>query len=481
MNMKFLNQTAGNADPLSCRDVVVLHINHLMDNTFYFNEVLNRVFAGLIFIALPYNHRQPPAEPSYPFYFETAEESKEEGRETEQKKSGGKVKAIIKKNNETVGAAGQDFIQTIRLMVEHAIRTELAPNVREGKRLLIIEDGGIYYEAAAGMENRDPMVEQAILGIVEQTTLGTRKCIDTKGMYRYACPCASVAKSDVKMYFESIFIGQRIVEELSGLLRAEDAFFSFYHVLLCGYGIIGRSVAKSLSGRKCEITVVDKDPDILALARREGYTACSTTDKNLFSRDTIWIGCVGAPVFGKEWLFAFLEGQGETLFLASGSSKTVEFESFLHFIEGREPGIEGLVLKYVEPGIGCKHYIFDYHGKSKKIVLIAEGRPVNFYAEKDASLTFQVIDLVFAEMLSLAFYLCSHRNLPARLYLLGTAPEFEEAVSEEALLQEWCSKKNITIKNGIIEYLDGHPLGKQLRTQLLEGIFTTGAPVRGKG
>lgn len=463
MNMKFLNQTADRADPLSCGDVVILHINHSMDNTYYFNEVLNQVFAKLVFIALPYNHRQPPDGLSYPFYFET----------TGELAVFKKAETVIKKNHETAGAGGGDFSQTLRLMVEHAIRTELAPEVYKGKKLLIIEDGGIYAEAA-GIKNQFPMVEQAILGIVEQTTLGTRRCMDSKGIFRYAFPCASVAKSDVKMYFESIFIGQRIVEELSALLREEDAFFSFYHVLLCGYGIIGRSVANALSGRKCEITVVDRDPDILALARQEGYPAYQDADPSLFSRDTIWIGCVGMAVFGQEWLMAFLEGQGETLFLASGSSRNVEFESFLRLVKERKPAINGLVLKQVEQGNGSRRYLFDYCGKLKKIILLAEGRPVNFYTETDTSLTFQVIDLVFAEMLELALYLCSHRNLPARLYLLGASPELEEAFSEEELLKDWCIQKRLAVKNGIIEYLNGHPLGARLRTQLFDGLQRKG-------
>ena len=37
------------------KDIVVLHVNHCMDNSFYFSELLNRLFYRAVFVGAPYN------------------------------------------------------------------------------------------------------------------------------------------------------------------------------------------------------------------------------------------------------------------------------------------------------------------------------------------------------------------------------------------------------------------------------------------
>lgn len=52
--MKLLEQTAKAAEAEPGReDVVVLHINHCMDNTFYFNDVLKSLFAHVTLLTPP--------------------------------------------------------------------------------------------------------------------------------------------------------------------------------------------------------------------------------------------------------------------------------------------------------------------------------------------------------------------------------------------------------------------------------------------
>ena len=46
----------------SKEDLVVLHINHCMDNSFYFNRQLEKTGARVIFVAAPYNDRRAGCE-----------------------------------------------------------------------------------------------------------------------------------------------------------------------------------------------------------------------------------------------------------------------------------------------------------------------------------------------------------------------------------------------------------------------------------
>ena len=294
----------------------------------------------------------------------------------------------------------------------------MIPLLRQGKKLLIIEDGGYHFEALPRVKRLFPEVEDRIIGVVEQTTSGTRRSMSKQG-YRYAYPCASVARSDIKMHVESIFIGQRIVEELGLMLYAADTFYSFHSVLLVGYGIVGRSCRMALEGRFCRLEAYDTDPRVLQIAKDDGLQVYFHPSPEMFSQDTIVIGCVGGPSFGEDLFRAFLEGQGTNLYLASGSSKDVEFSYFLRYLAGKETAIPGLALEIQETAEWHSCYRFRYGGAEKAVYLMAEGKPVNFYREGVISLTYRVIDLVFTEMLQMALYLCRNRNIPPRLYVLG--------------------------------------------------------------
>ena len=296
----------------------------------------------------------------------------------------------LMKDRVELGCGSTEFLEATLLLLEEAFRRELIPLLRQGKKLLIIEDGGYHFEALPRVKRLFPEVEDRIIGVVEQTTSGTRRSMSRQG-YRYAYPCASVARSDIKMHVESIFIGQRIVEELGLMLYAADAFYSFHSVLLVGYGIVGRSCRMALEGRFCQLEAYDTDSRVLEVAEKDGLRIYSHPDPAMFSRDTIVIGCVGGPSFGEELFRAFLEGQGTNLYLASGSSKDVEFSYFLRYLAGKEAAIPGLVLEGRETAEWYSCYRFRYGGAEKTVYLMAEGKPVNFYREGVISLTYRVI------------------------------------------------------------------------------------------
>ena len=447
VSMRLLEQTAREAGKEKwLEDVAVLHINHCMDNTFSFNEVLRSLFGHVTLVTPPYNNQDiPEAYPGSCYHG-----IRQDG-----------VYRLMK-NRTALGAGGTDFLDATLLLLEEAFRQELIPLLRQGKRLLIIEDGGYHFEVLSRIKRLFPEVESRILGVVEQTTSGTRQSMSRQG-YRYAYPCISIARSDIKMNVESIFIGQRITEELGLMLYEADTFFSFHSVLLIGYGIIGRSCRLALEGRFCHIAAYDTNPCVLQAAQKEGLDTYLEPSPEIFSEDTIVIGCVGSSSFGEEMFRAFLDGKGTNLYLASGSSKEVEFSWFFRYLAEKETEISGLFLEEQRTAKRHTCYRFRYNGSEKNVYIMAEGKPVNFYREGVISLTYRMIDLVFTEMLKMALYLCRNRDLPSKLYILGEDNPVTRSVSEKELLNRWFQENHFWYQGELEAFLQPHPMAAELR------------------
>ena len=445
--MKLLEQAAEAAEAEKrLADIAVLHINHCMDNTFYFNNVLRGLFNHVTLLTPPYSNQDIPENYAGSCYHGMRRDG---------------VYHLMK-NRVELDCCGTEFLESTMLLLEEAFRRELIPLLRQGNQLLVIEDGGYHFEALPRVKRLFPEVEDRIIGVVEQTTSGTRRSMSRQG-YRYSYPCASIARSDIKMNVESIFIGQRIVEELGLMLYAVDAFYSFHSVLLVGYGVVGRSCRMALKGRFCRLEAYDTNPRVLQVAKDDGLRTYSHPSPEMFSGDTIVIGCVGRPSFGEELFRAFLDGQGTNLYLASGSSKDVEFSYLLRYLAGKEAEISDLSLEDRETAERHTCYRFRYRGEEKHVYLMAEGKPVNFYREGVISLTYRVIDLVFTEMLQMALYLCRNRNLPPQLYVLGEDNPITRAVSEKELLDLWFKENHFWYQGELETFLQPHPLAAELR------------------
>lgn len=445
--MRLLEKTACQAAKEGrLSDIVILHINHCVDNTFSFNDVLRKLFCNVILVTPPYGNQDIPEQYEGSCYHGM----KQDGA------------YHLMKNRTELECGHTDFMEATLTLLEEAFRRELIPLLRSGKKLLIIEDGGYHFEVLQRVKRLFPDIEDKIIGAVEQTTSGTRRSMDSQG-YRYAYPCISVAKSDIKMNVESIFVGQRIVEELAQMLYEADAFFPFHTVLILGYGIIGRSCRMALCGKFCNLKAYDINPDMLKVAKEEGVQVYTEASAQMFEEDTIVIGCVGSPSFTEEMFRAYLDGQATNIYLASGSSKEVEFATLLDYLRKYEEELPRLQLigRDEAKWHSCYHFLYD--GCEKNVYIMAEGKPVNFYREGVISLTYRMIDLIFTEMLEMALYLCDHQDLAPWLYILGDDNPVTRAGQEEGLLDSWFSENNFWYEGDLEEFLRPHPKAAALR------------------
>lgn len=447
----------------SCKDTVVLHVNHCMDNSFYFSQILNRLFLRAVFVGVPYNDMAIGKEWDFIRYY-------------------GKRRRDVYElwHEEECFCRGlTDFMETAETLIEQALKEAVLPYLEAGKKVLILEDGGYHYPVLRRFLNRYPQWRGQICGSVEQTASGTVRCREFGRKYGYAYPCVSISRSDIKMNIEARFIGHRVVEELAGFLYTANTFLDFHHVLLLGYGIIGRQIAMDLGSRRCRISVYEKDQLVRRTAVEEGYEAVEISEA-LFQKDTIIIGNTGTESFTREMLAAFFRGEGERLYLASSSSQDKEFKVFLNIIRGKESLPESAILEEQRDEEFYSCCIYRCHGRKKAIYLIAEGLPVNFYRKGGISLTYSVIELIFAEMLSVGLALTAAgseenvcgagfnggRQWEKRLWLLGEEGEAPCFLSEEELIRLWFDRYGLVDREEAKELLLGHPAGAYLRSRM---------------
>jgi len=198
------------------------------------------------------------------------------------------------------------------------------------------------------------------------------------------------------MCLESVFIAQKIVEELSSFIAYTNHFLNYSKVLMIGYGIFGRSVVKKLSGYKCDITVYDTDELIRDAAENEGYHTIKEIQSEDFYDHQIIIAMTGNKSFGLKELKRYIDSDADEILLSSGSSKDIEYKDILNLIQ--DPSDSGLEFILEETGSFYEKYSVSNGERSKYIYIIANGMPVNFIRKNVISLTDKMVDLIFAEM-----------------------------------------------------------------------------------
>lgn len=454
-DMLLLSRTASEMGSQVGENVIVLHINHCMENSFEFSRILKKVFKTVLFIGAPYNDRKVPVEDDFTgFYAQPAENGH----------------SLYRRDEKLCEVQGT-FVEVVRALIEKSVECDIYPAIEKGMKLLVIEDGGYHYQVFREISERYPLLMPNTIGAIEQTTSGTVRGYHIGRERNYLYPHLSVARSDIKMNVESRFIAERVLEELSGFLYGINTFMDFHKVLLIGYGVIGRRIAQIMTERPVKLMVCEKNEDILKIAENDGMRAFKESDPSCFDADTIVIGNTGCAAFNEKMLADFAKGRAGKLFLASSSSQDEEFWNFLCMLRGEKPFPEGMTLKGHKEFFGVDEYEFlcKYDGKerTKKIMLIAKGLPVNFFRPDVISLTNCMIDLIFTEILLLAKWLCENPDAERRLYLLGRSKEITEYCSEEKLFRDWLEVYGFSYEEDMARLMDAHPLGEKLRAHML--------------
>ena len=427
-------------------NIVLLNINHDMRNTYRFSAELQHKFGKVIQIGISYTASSADDRKAFGegiYYYAIPNKDKTFSLQRSE------VPLRIRTHN---------FVDCVDMLITVAVAKDVLPEIRNSKKLLIIEDGGYHTATIDNLEAIFPELEGSIIGSVEQTTSGTR-ILSSRADYSY--PSVSIARSEIKMCLESLFIGQKIVEELSSFISYTDHFLNFSNVCVIGYGIFGRAVAKKLAGYECNTVICERDSVIREAAEREGYSACAEITAEVFRDDQIFIAMTGNRSFGIREMEQYMNSKADNILLSSGSSKDVEYKEILNQI--REPGESGLEFSLEESGPYYERYAVSDGKKQKHFWLIANGMPVNFCRQGSVSLTDKMIDLIFAEMTLCAVRIIESDSMQNTLYLLGDS-DAPVQLDEWKLVREWFGLHHLCAGNNTPDQcLDLHPCRDYLR------------------
>lgn len=139
-------------------------------------------------------------------------------------------------------------------------------NILDFNPNIIIDDGGDAHIFVH--EKRDDLLE-AIIGGTEETTTGVRrlKALSNEGKLKY--PVMAVNDAKTKRIFDNEYgTGQSTID---GILRSTSLLLAGKTFVVCGFGFVGRGIAKRARGMGSNVIVTEVDPIYSLEACVEGF------------------------------------------------------------------------------------------------------------------------------------------------------------------------------------------------------------------
>ena len=255
-------------------------------------------------------------------------------------------------------------------------------------------------------EKRPEQLPEILAGTEETTTGVIRlKAMSAEGALRF--PVVAVNEAQTKHLFDNRYgTGQ---STLDGILRATNVLIAGRHVVIAGYGWVGKGISARMSGHGAHVAIVEVDPIRALEALMDGYQVMTAGQAAAWG--DLFITATGNKnVFRREHFAAMRDG---AIMANSG-----HFDAELDLTALREMA-EGHVRE-----VRTNVQEFDLGGK--RVNLIAEGRLVNLGAAEGHPAA--VMDMSFANQALSAEYVAQHHaELKPGVYVVPEAIDAEVA------------------------------------------------------
>jgi adenosylhomocysteinase len=235
---------------------------------------------------------------------------------------------------------------------------------------------------------------QSILGGTEETTTGVTRLRALQGKKNLLYPVIGVNDASTKYLFDNRYgTGQSTID---GLMRATGVLMAGKHVIVCGYGSVGKGVASRASGMGAIVTVTEIDHIRALEASMDGFAVKRLLD--VVESGDIFITCTGqTKVIRKEHFQKMKQGA----ILANAGHFDVEIDVEYLFKQDSNP-------------VCVRANVSSFKIDGKKIFLIGRGRVVNLVSGEGHAP--EVMSLSFANQLLSILYLSKfHGKLKKRL------------------------------------------------------------------
>ena len=234
-----------------------------------------------------------------------------------------------------------------------------------------------------------------ILGGTEETTSGVTRLKALEEDAKLLYPVIGVNNANTKHLFDNRYgTGQ---STLYGIIRLTNVLIAGKHIVVCGYGYVGKGVASRARGLGANVTVVEVDPVKAIEAYMEGYDVKRLNQ--VVDRADIFITCTGQKNIITAQHFRRMKNG---VILANAGHFDNEIDVKKLFVESDKS-------YSIKPYLDC----FDIHGT--KIYLLCRGRVVNLVgAEGNPP---EVMAMSFAnQLLSVLYISRNHRKMQKKVY-----------------------------------------------------------------
>jgi adenosylhomocysteinase len=234
-----------------------------------------------------------------------------------------------------------------------------------------------------------------ILGGTEETTSGVTRLKALEEDAKLLYPVIGINNANTKHLFDNRYgTGQ---STLYGIIRLTNVLIAGKHIVVCGYGYVGKGVASRARGLGANVTVVEVDPVKAIEAYMEGYDVKRINQ--VVDRADIFITCTGQKNIITAQHFRSMKNG---VILANAGHFDNEIDVKKLFVESDKS-------YSIKPYLEC----FNIHGR--KIYLLCRGRVVNLVgAEGNPP---EVMAMSFSnQLLSILYISRNHRKMQKKVY-----------------------------------------------------------------
>jgi adenosylhomocysteinase len=269
----------------------------------------------------------------------------------------------------------------------------------------IITDDGAELHVTAYRSNA-----KNIIGGTEETTSGIKrlKSLESKNLLRY--PVIKVNDAKTKHMFDNKYgTGQSTID---GILRSTGILLAGKHIVICGYGWVGKGLSLRARGMGAIVTVTEVDPFKALEAQMDGFNVSRLS--NVAPKGDIFITCTGQThVIRQEHIKKMKNGA----VLANAGHFDVEIDvGYIYSQSGPRatvrPNVESITIS------------------GKTIFLLSKGRVVNLIGAEGHPP--EIMALSFAnQLLSIIYILDNYAELQNKTY--DVPREIDSSVAKYAL------------------------------------------------
>jgi len=255
---------------------------------------------------------------------------------------------------------------------------------------IITDDGGELHKRALYRKYN-------AMGGTEETTSGVNRLMawGKEGLLMY--PIIAVNRSRTKFLFDNKYgTGQSTIE---GILKTTGILLSSKRIVVCGYGWVGRGVARCAIGMGAKVTITEVSPLRALEAFFDGFEVKPLDE--VISNTDIFITCTGqVNVIGQNQIEKIKDGA----MLCNAGHFDVEIDiNYLNSID----------QNHFSPRMNVECYRVG--DNKKKIYLLAKGRVINLVGAEGNSP--EVMSISFAnQFLSIVYLSQFHEKLDNQIY-----------------------------------------------------------------